>query len=234
MSSPVIVLFSGGIDSTTALFWAKNRFSFVYAITFDYGQVHSIEIEMAKKICEKEKVEHKIIRVDLSQIGGSSLTDRKIKIEDLTLEDLGERIPTTYVPFRNGIFLSLGVAFAETVDAEAIIVGFHSLDSPNYPDTSKNFVKAMEKAVNSGTRAGRRGRKISILSPLIGLNKKQIIELGLELGADYSYSISCYRGGEIPCTRCMSCRIRESAWESLRMEDHLITRLKKEGKWLGF
>ncbi len=229
-----IVLFSGGIDSTTVLYWAKREFSQILALTFSYGQTHSLEIEMAKKIAEREDIEQRIINVDLCQIGGSSLTDRKIEIEDIDLEELGERIPSTYVPFRNGIFLSLAVALAEVIDAYSIVTGFHSLDSPNYPDTSKDFVYSMEKAINSGTRAGRLGKKISILTPLIGMKKSEIIKFGLELGADYSYSISCYRGREIPCMRCPACRIRESAWKDIGIEDHLITRLKKEGKWHGF
>jgi 7-cyano-7-deazaguanine synthase len=229
-----IVLFSGGIDSTTALYWAKREFSKILALTFLYGQKHSIEVEMAKIITEKEGIEQRIINVDLSQIGGSSLTDRGIEIEDIKLEELGERIPSTYVPFRNGIFLSLATALAEVVDSDSIVTGFHSLDSPNYPDTSREFVDSMERAINSGTRAGRLGRKISILSPLIGMKKEEIIRFGLELGADYSYSISCYRGEEVPCMRCPACRIRDSAWKSLGIEDHLIKRLKKEGKWHGF
>lgn len=228
------MLFSGGIDSTTALYWAKKNFEKIYALTFSYGQRHSIEIEMAKKIAEREGIEQIILNIDLSQIGGSSLTNRKIEIEDTTYEELGDRIPSTYVPFRNGIFLSLASALAEVLNCENIVVGFHTLDSPNYPDTSKEFVSAMENAINIGTRAGRAGKKISILAPLIGMKKEEIIKFGLELGADYSYSISCYRGNEIPCMRCPACRIRESAWESLGIEDHLITRLKKEGKWHGF
>ncbi len=229
-----IVLFSSGIDSTTALYWAIRNFERVYALTFFYGQTHSIEIEMAKKIVEKEGLKQIILNVDLSQIGGSSLTDRRIEIEDVSVEELGERIPSTYVPFRNGIFLSLATAVAEVMDCENIVAGFHSLDSPNYPDTSKDFVSAMENAINIGTRAGKMGKKITILTPLIGMKKEEIIKFGLELGADYSYSISCYRGNEIPCMRCTTCRIRESAWKSIGMEDPLITRLKKEGKWAGF
>ncbi|MGQ9617807.1 MAG: 7-cyano-7-deazaguanine synthase QueC [Candidatus Aminicenantia bacterium] len=233
-TNSAIILFSGGIDSTTCLFWAKGKFQKVYALTFNYGQRHSIEIEMAKKIADFLSIEQIILNVDLSQIGGSSLTDRKIELEDITLEELGEGIPSTYVPFRNGIFLSLAVALAEVLESENIVAGFHSLDSPNYPDTSKEFVEAMEKAINIGTKAGRTGKRISILSPLIGMRKEEIIKFGIDIGADYSYSISCYRGREVPCMACSACRIRDSAWRALGIEDHLIKRLRKEGKWHGF
>lgn len=131
-----VVLFSGGIDSTTALYWALNRHEKVYALTFDYGQRHRIEISMARKLAQKLDILHKIIQVDLKQIGGSSLTDMNIPLPEYKrAEEIEEGVPSTYVPFRNGIFLSLAAALAEAEGIKEIICGFNTLDSPNYPDT---------------------------------------------------------------------------------------------------
>ncbi|WP_457568635.1 7-cyano-7-deazaguanine synthase QueC [Desulfurobacterium sp.] len=231
--SSCVVIFSGGLDSTTVLYWALNRFSDVYAITFTYGQRHGIEVEMAAKIARNAGVkEHKIFDVDLSGIGGSALTDKSIDVpETHTVDEIKERgIPVTYVPFRNGIFISIAAAYAETRDCTDVAGGWNAVDYSGYPDCRPEFLKSMEEALNRGTRVGAEGKKWRIHAPLIKLTKGEIIRLGLSLGADYSYSISCYRGSEVPCGRCDSCVLRAKGWEEVGEEDHLIRRLKKEGK----
>ncbi len=226
-----IVLFSGGIDSTTTLYWAIRRYQKVYALTFSYGQRHSLEIAMAQKIAQNLNVLHQILDVDLKQIGGSSLTDSRLPLPQYKgREESRGHPPSTYVPFRNGIFLALAAAWAEVKEIREIICGFNIIDSPYYPDTQKAFVEAMEKAVNLGTKASLSQEHFHILSPFVDLKKAEIIKKGLSLGADYSYSVSCYKGKEIPCQKCSACHLRQRAWDEVGIEDHLILRLKKEGK----
>jgi len=226
-----VVLFSGGIDSTTTLYWAKKTFSQVFAMLIDYSQRHNIEVEMAQKIAHNLKVEPHVIRFPLKDIVYSALIDKEKTIpESLASSKNEEGIPFTYVPFRNGIFLSLATAFAESRQTYNIVTGFNLIDTPDYPDTTETFTTKMAAAINQGTSASITGKKFEIHTPLIKKSKKEIIELGFDLGADYSYSISCYRGGEIPCLHCPSCDIRQKAFIQLNREDPLITRLKKEGK----
>lgn len=226
-----LVLFSGGIDSTTALFWALRRYDKVYAVTFEYGQRHLLETRMARRLANKLNIPLKTLRIDLRQVGGSSLTDTRIPLPEYRRpSEIGKGIPSTYVPFRNGIFLSLAAAWAEVLGAREIVCGFNVIDSPNYPDTRKTFVKAMEDAVNFGTRASRSRKKIKIVAPFIDKSKSEIIKKGLALGADYSYSVSCYSGQEIPCRKCSSCHLRQKAWREAGEKDHLILRLEREGK----
>ncbi|OMH40584.1 7-cyano-7-deazaguanine synthase QueC [Desulfurobacterium indicum] len=232
MNSCVVIL-SGGLDSTTVLYWAKKHFDDVYAITFFYGQRHNIEVEMARKIAENARVkEHKIFEIDLSRIGGSALTDKSIDVPEAhTVEEIKDRgIPITYVPFRNGIFISIAAAYAETKGCTDIAGGWNAVDYSGYPDCRPEFLKSMEETLNRGTKIGVEGVRWHIHAPLINLTKGEIIKLGLSLGADYSYSVSCYRGGEIPCGRCDSCVLRAKGWEEVGEEDHLIRRLKREGK----
>jgi 7-cyano-7-deazaguanine synthase len=224
-----VVLFSGGVDSTTALAWARKSYDKVHALTFDYGQRHRIEIGMARQAARRMGVPQAVLKVDLRQIGGSALTDTRIALpRPLPARRAGRRTgpPATYVPFRNGIFLALAAAWAETRGIRDLVCGFHVEDSPDYPDTSRAFVKAMEKAVQAGTRAAFGGPRARIRAPLIGLDKAGIIRLGLRLGADYSYSVSCYAGGERPCGVCSSCRFRARAWKAVGREDPLLLRLR--------
>ena len=226
-----IVLFSGGLDSTTALYWALSRYEEVFALTFDYGQRHRIELSMARKIARKLGVMQKILRVDLKQIGGSSLTDAKLSLPQYERkEEIEEGLSSTYVPFRNGIFLALAAAWAETKGIKEIVCGFNVIDSPNYPDTRNKFVQAMEEAINQGTKASLSQEKIHIIAPFLSMKKSEIIKEGLSLGSDYSFSISCYSGEEIPCQKCSSCVLRQKAWEEVGLQDPLILRLEKEGK----
>lgn len=231
--SSAVVIFSGGLDSTTALYWAKSKFEKVYAVTFYYGQRHSLEVEMAKITARNAGVEeHLIFEVDLSKIGASALTDKSIEVPEAESveEVLSRGIPVTYVPFRNGIFISIAAAYAEAKGTTNLVGGWNAVDYSGYPDCRPEFLKAMEEALNRGTKVGAEGKSWKIHAPLINLTKGEIIKLGLSLGADYSYSISCYRGGEVPCMKCDSCILRAKGWLEAGEEDHLIKRLREEGK----
>jgi 7-cyano-7-deazaguanine synthase len=226
-----VVLFSGGIDSTTALYWAIKTFGAATAITINYAQRHNIEVEMAQQIARNLDIKTYVVRFPLKDIVYSALIDNDKEIPDsLASSKNSQGIPFTYVPFRNGIFLSLAAAFAESRGIFDIVTGFNLIDTPDYPDTTAAFTQKMEDAINQGTSASITGKKFRIHTPLIDKSKKEIIQLGIKLGVDYSYSVSCYRGAEIPCLKCPSCDIRLNAFKQLNMEDPLITRLKKEGK----
>lgn len=226
-----VVLFSGGLDSTTALVWAVKNFGETLAMMVNYDQRHHIETEMAQITAKRLNIGAHLIRFPLKNIAHSALIDTDKTIpESLAASKDHEGIPFTYVPFRNGIFLSLAAAFAESRGIFNIVTGFNLIDTPDYPDTTEAFTRKMEEAINEGTSASITGKRFKIHTPLIRKSKKEIIEMGLELGADYSYSVSCYRGGESPCLKCPSCDIRNNAFKQLNMEDPLITRLKKEGK----
>jgi 7-cyano-7-deazaguanine synthase len=223
-----VVLFSGGIDSTTVLYWAKKRYDRVFALSFDYGQRHRVEIRLAKKVARSLGVPHTVLTIGLTQIGGSALTDASIPVPRYrNLKELKAGTPPTYVPFRNGIFLAIAAAWAEARGVTDLVCGFNIVDSPNYPDTRRPFIRAMERAVNAGTKAAFGGPKMRILAPFVGLRKSEIIRRGLALGADYSRSISCYAGEEAPCGTCSSCLLRKRAWREAGHEDPLVARLKK-------
>jgi 7-cyano-7-deazaguanine synthase len=226
-----VVLFSGGIDSTTALYWARKNYGRLDPLTFDYGQRHRVEVEMAARTAARLGLKTSVLTVDLAAVGGSALTDPDIPVPQLeTLPAEGGLPASTYVPFRNGVFLALAAAWAEARESGDIVCGFNVLDSPDYPDTRPEFVRAMEEALRLGTRAGVRGTPPRIVAPFIGMKKSAIIRLGLELGADYSTSVSCYREGEAPCGRCPACLLRERAFREAGLPDPLLVRLKKEGK----
>jgi len=226
-----VVLFSAGVDSTSALYWALDRYHKTFALTFDYGQRNKIELDMARKIAKKLDVPQKILRVDLKQIGGSSLTDSKLSLPQYErIEEIEAGLPSTYVPFRNGIFLALAAAWAETKGVKEIVCGFNVIDAPNYPDTRDQFVQAMQEAINQGTKASLSPEKIQIIAPFLNMKKSEIIKQGLALEADYSFTISCYSGKEVPCQKCSSCVLRQKAWEEVGLQDPLILRLEEEGK----
>lgn len=226
-----VVLFSGGIDSTTALYWALTRTPRVTALTFEYGQRHRIEIDMGKKLTHKLNLPHELLHIDLGQIGGSALTDPQVPLpQGHPGTGSAAAPPATYVPFRNGILLALAAAWAEVNNSRDLVCGFNVIDSPNYPDTRTAFVNAMEQAINQGSGAAFSPHKFKLHTPFIQMKKSAIIQQGLELGADYATSVSCYAGREIPCNACSSCLLRRKAWEEVGREDHLLTRLKKEGR----
>ncbi len=226
-----VVLFSGGLDSTTALVWAKRHYQKTYALSFQYGQRHSIEIDFAKITAQNLSVPQTEIAIDLTPVGGSSLIDSQRPLPKFNKgQEIPAGPPSTYVPFRNGIFLAIAAAWAEARGIQDLVVGFNVIDSPEYPDTRPEFVEAMETAINRGTGAVFSDELFQIQAPFIRKKKSEIILKGLKMGADYSYAVSCYSGQEIPCGHCSSCRLRERAWEEAGKRDHLLVRLEKEGK----
>jgi len=207
-----VVLLSGGLDSTTVVAIAKQQGFSVYALSFDYGQNHKIELEFASRIAAAAGVErHAIVKVDLRSFGGSALTTDQPVPKNRTAEDMGHGVPITYVPARNTVFLALALAWAETLGATEIFLGVNALDYSGYPDCRPEFIEAFERMANLATKMGTEdGKRITIHTPLIALTKRQIVELGLSLGVDYGMTITCYdpsTAGEA-CGECDACLLR--------------------------
>jgi len=207
-----VVLLSGGLDSATALAIAKSSGFRVFAISFDYSQRHSIEINSAKGVAKALSVEqHLIIDIDLGAIGGSALTDHIPVPKDRDAHQISSGIPVTYVPARNTIFLSYALAWAEVLLAEDIFIGVNALDYSGYPDCRPEYIAAFQTMANLATKAGVEGTlQVKIHTPLIAMSKAEIIRTGLNLGVDYSLTHSCYDPSEqgIACGRCDSCLLR--------------------------
>jgi 7-cyano-7-deazaguanine synthase len=218
-----VVLLSGGIDSTTALAIAKSEGYRLYAMSFRYGQRNRFELDAAKKIARFFGVEkHLIIDIDLRLIGGSALTDDIEVPKGRSEEEIESGIPVTYVPARNTIFLSFALGWAEVLKAEDIFIGVNSIDYSGYPDCREEYIKAFEKMANLALKETVEGKmRIRIRTPLIKMKKSEIIRKGLELGVDYSMTISCYDpfpDGK-PCGLCDSCTLRKKAFQELKMPD---------------
>ncbi|HZK18963.1 MAG TPA: 7-cyano-7-deazaguanine synthase QueC [Clostridia bacterium] len=206
-----IVVLSGGLDSTVCMSVAKRRGLDIYPITFFYGQSHSREIEQAKKIADHYKCQkHLIIDLDFFRnIGASALTTLDIDIPtDRNTEKMGNDLPVTYVPFRNAVFLSMAVGYAESIKAGIIYIGVNALDYSGYPDCRPEFIEAFQKTVDLGSSAVGEGYRIEIETPLIDLTKGEIVKLGLENKAPLHLTTSCYLGGEKACGHCDSCLLR--------------------------
>jgi len=225
MNKKAIILLSGGIDSTTTLAIAKDLGFDVYAISFRYGQRHRLELEAAKRIAASFKVKaHLILEVDLTAIGGSALTTNLEVPKDREIEKMSAEIPVTYVPGRNIIFLSLALAWAEVLGAADIFIGANAVDFSGYPDCRPEFLAAFEKMASLGTKAGVEGKKINIHAPLIKLTKAQIIQKGVELGVDYSLTLSCYdpAADGKACGKCDSCLLRKKGFQAAGFADPTI------------
>jgi 7-cyano-7-deazaguanine synthase len=215
-----IVLLSGGMDSATALSIAKSKRLSCYALTINYGQKHSTEIEKAKLIANHfQVIEHKIIEIDLTVFGGSALTDKSIDIP----ENESQGIPVTYVPARNTIFFSLALAWAEVIGANSIYSGVNAIDYSGYPDCRPEYLEAMQELVNLATKATVEGNSIAIEAPLLSMNKIDIIKKGIENDVDFSKTVSCYQltKQSKSCGVCDSCRIRLKAFEELNLIDQI-------------
>jgi 7-cyano-7-deazaguanine synthase len=216
-----ICLLSGGLDSATVLAVARRGGFNCYALSFDYGQRHRVELRAAARVAERlGAVRHLIVPIDLRQFGGSALTDDI----DVPKAGLSEGIPVTYVPARNTVFLSLALAWAEVLEASDIFIGVNAIDYSGYPDCRPEFIEAFERLANLATKAGVEGRtRIRIHTPLIQLSKCAIIRLGAELEVDFSLTHSCYdpdRNGRA-CGRCDSCRLRLAGFAQAGIQDPL-------------
>jgi 7-cyano-7-deazaguanine synthase len=214
-----IILLSGGLDSATCLAYAKAKGFECYCLSFDYGQRHKFELKFANIQAKIQKAkEHKIAKIDLSTFGTSALTDSKIKVpKNRTHKQISKEIPITYVPARNTIFLSYALAYAEVIKAHDIFIGVNSIDYSGYPDCRPKFIKSFEKTANLATAEAIKGNKIKIQTPLLKLSKAEIIKLGLQLGVDYSKTISCYDPDKngIPCGKCDACQLRDKGFKEL-------------------
>ena len=217
-----VVLHSGGLDSTTLLYKATAENYEVYSLSFNYGQKHSKEINLAKLSAKKAGVaDHKIVNLNLDLLGGSALTDSFINIPDF--DEKSKDIPITYVPARNMIFLSIAASYAETLGAQDIFIGVSQVDYSGYVDCRQEFIESMEKTINKGTVcAVEKNMPIKIHAPFMFLSKEQEIKLGKKLNVDYSLTWSCYKGKEKPCCVCDSCILRQEAFKNAGMTDPLI------------
>ena len=220
MPRSAVLLLSGGLDSYTAGAMAKADGYDLFALTVRYGQVHIREIESARHAAAAlGAVQHLELDVPLSRIGGSALVGDGDIPKDRALDASG--IPSTYVPARNTVFLSLAMAWAEVTGAEAIVIGVNALDYSGYPDCRPEYLAAFERVAALATRAGVEGRPLRILAPLLQLSKADIIRRGLALGVDYGLTLSCYdpRPDGTPCGRCDSCRLRAKGFAEAGVAD---------------
>lgn len=208
---------SGGLDSATILYYAKARGFTPYCLVFEYGQRHRKEIRRAKRIAEYAGCRYRLVNIALPW-QGSSLLDRRMRLPRRENKDTG-RIPSTYVPARNIIFLSFAASFAEAVGARAVFIGANAIDYSGYPDCRPAFFKAYQEALARGLKAGAEGRTVKIYTPLIRKTKAQIIKMGLKLSVPYHLTWSCYEGGRKPCGRCDSCRLRKKGFGEAGVED---------------
>jgi len=201
MVKKAVCLLSGGLDSCVVSFIAKEKGFDIYALSFQYGQLHKKELPCAKKIAEAVGAKkHIILDVDFNKITGSSLLDAsQDSINNHELKDVGKDIPSTYVPARNTVFLSLALAYAETIDADAIFLGINAVDFSGYPDCRPKYIQAYQEMANLATKRGVEGNPISIEAPLLHLTKSEIIKTGLRLKAPFENTWSCYRGKEHAC-----------------------------------
>src|SRR3954463_4445739 len=214
-----VVLLSGGLDSATALALAIRDGLECHALSVNYGQRHQAELDAAWRVADAVgAIEHRVFRLDLQTFGGSALTDNSI---DVPIDGVGKSIPVTYVPARNTIFLSLALAWAEVLHADAIVIGANAVDYSGYPDCRPEYLQAFEKMANLATRSALEGHPLQILSPLVSLSKAQIIRSGIEAGVDFALTVSCYQADKAgaACGVCDACRIRRAGFLAAGVAD---------------
>ena len=222
MSKRAVVLLSGGLDSTTAAWLARASDFELCALSFDYGQRHKKELEAAARVARDiGALQHQIVRINLSDWAASSLTGNG----EIPTEPSEERIPSTWVPARNHIFLAVASGYAEVVGASAIYIGVSQVDYSGYPDCRGEFLDAFQRAADlASKRFVEEGVSIPVLAPFLHLPKSGVVRLGLALGVDYAQTWSCYQGGDVPCQVCDSCRLRAAAFAQIGQADPLLTR----------
>ena len=215
-----VVLLSGGLDSTTALYWAKREYHSVVALSICYGQRHVKELSAARAVARAAKVQLRQVSLSLPWLQGSSLTNASLRIPDMPLKRIGRGgIPSTYVPGRNTIFLSLAVSLADAVGASAIVIGANALDYSGYPDCRPPFINAFSLVAKRGTKRGSEGKPLKILAPLLRLDKKGVINLAVRVGAPLSLTWSCYSGRAKQCGFCDSCKLRAKGFREAGLQD---------------
>ena len=217
-----VILFSGGLDSTTVLAYAKNQGYDCYPISFSYGQKHSIELMAAKKIAAYFSIaQHKIVTIPHDMFGSSALTDESLDVPDYDSEQ-ASAIPVTYVPARNTIFLAIALGYAETLGAHDIFLGVSDIDYSGYPDCRPEFIQSFETLANLATKEAVEGNKMTIHAPLLYLSKAQTVQLGVQNGVDYALTISCYRADPVSgaaCGKCDSCAYRKKGFAEAAILD---------------
>jgi 7-cyano-7-deazaguanine synthase len=222
MKKKAVILFSGGLDSTTCLAMAKAEGFECYALSFDYGQKHNSELDHAKRLSKKFGVmDHKVVTLPLGEWGGSSLTDASLTVKDHHDDNT---IPNTYVPARNTIFLAMTLGYAEVLGALDIYIGINAVDYSQYPDCRPEYLKAFEKLAKLATKIGVEGADYQIHAPLLHLKKSEIIQAGVALGVDYSATVSCYRADDEgrACGNCDSCTYRKKGFLEAGVADPTV------------
>jgi len=213
-----VVLLSGGLDSATALAWARRQGLECYALSVDYGQRHQSELDAAARVARALGArEHRTMRVDLAGIGGSALTDWSIALPDQP----SDGIPISYVPARNTLLLALALGWAEVLGAANLVVGVNAVDFSGYPDCRPEFIRSFEALAALATKAGVEGAALRVHAPLIAMSKAQIIRSGQQWGVDYAMTVSCYQADSegLACGRCDSCRLRRQGFEAAGVDD---------------
>lgn len=214
-----VILLSGGLDSTTCLAIAKDEGYACYALSFDYGQRHVDELQAAKAIAHHMcVVEHRVVKLDIGQFGGSALTDESLAVPNFTGSS---DIPVTYVPARNTVFLAIALSLAEAIAASDIFIGANAIDYSHYPDCRPAFIDAFQALANVATKMGLESEGIRIRAPLMAMSKAEIILKGHELGVNYGLTVSCYQLNQLgeACGRCDSCVLRKQGFHAAHVDD---------------
>jgi 7-cyano-7-deazaguanine synthase len=223
-----VCLLSGGLDSSTVLAFARREGFVCHALSFDYGQRHGLELEAAGRVAAALGVaRHVTLKIDLRAFGGSALTSDVPVPKGRSLAEMGHGIPVTYVPARNTVFLACALAWAETLESSDIFLGVNAIDYSGYPDCRPEYIEAFEHMANLATKTGVEGRtRVRIHAPLIRMSKREIVQLGRELGLDFALTWSCYDPDTHgrPCGRCDSCLLRAKGFEEAGIEDPLLAR----------